>query len=115
MKLEAPDAASATGDPASRDRSLVGAQDAAPPRHASARPGYRGRRLWRFGRWALLVSLLGVNGWWSWRDSQPVEGLETIARWIEQDQEIRAEQALRHRLGRSPHDGEARIMLAKLL
>jgi thioredoxin-like negative regulator of GroEL len=63
----------------------------------------------------LLLSLIGLNAWWFWRDSRPVAGLETIARWVEQHQEARAEQALRQRLARSPHDGEARVMLAKLL
>jgi thioredoxin-like negative regulator of GroEL len=114
MTIEAPEAVPATGQPAARE-SPAPAQ--APPRSraAAARRGTWGRRLWRLGRWTLLLALIALNAGWFWSGSRPRVGLETIARWIEQGRQGQAEQALRHRLERSPHEGEARVLLAKLL
>ena len=114
MTIEAPDAVPATGRPA-ESQSLAAAQAAARSRPSAARRRTWGRRLWRLGRWTLLLALIALNAWWLWRGSRPVVGLETIARWIEQGRETQAEQALRRRLDRSPHDGEARVLFAKLL
>ena len=98
-------------DDASRDPSIAGAAARPQP----PRPGSRGRRLWRLSRWTLLLGLIGLNAWWFRRDVEPKVGLETISRLIDQHHDREAEQSLRQRLARSPHDGEARIMLAKLL
>ncbi len=115
MTIEAPDAVPATGGPAEPDPPPAGAPGAAPPRPAGARRGPWGRRLWRLGRWGWLLSLVGLNAWWSWREARPLVPPGTIARWIERRQDSQAEPALRRRLDRSPHDGEARILLARLL
>jgi tetratricopeptide (TPR) repeat protein len=56
-----------------------------------------------------------LNAWWAWRAARPVVDLDTISTWIERNREGEAEQALRRRLARSPHDGESHVMLAKLL
>jgi tetratricopeptide (TPR) repeat protein len=73
------------------------------------------RGLWRWGRWILLMSLVGLNAWWIWLESRPQLGLDSIATWTAQHRDREAEQALRQRLARSPHDGAARIQLARLL
>jgi tetratricopeptide (TPR) repeat protein len=111
MTIEAPLAAATIEDPAGRE---VTAPLAA-ARSGPAGRGGRGRGLLRLGRWALLLGLLGPNGWWLWRDAWPVVELDTVSHWIDQHRDHEAEQALRRRLARSPHDGEARTMLAKLL
>ena len=115
MTIEAPDAAPATGDPVNRESPLAGDQAEARIRPSRTSRGTRWRRLWRLGRWTLLLSLMSLNAWWFWRSSRPVVGLDTIATWIEQHHDREAEPALRQRLTRSPHDGAARILLAKLL
>src|SRR5262245_38669672 len=115
MTIEAPDALPATGDPADRDRASSPAESTAAARPRAAPRVGRGRRVWRLGRWTLLLVLIGLNAWWYWRQAQPVVGLDTIAKWIEQHREGEAERALRQRLIRSPHDGESRVQLAKLL
>jgi thioredoxin-like negative regulator of GroEL len=115
MTIEAPDAAPATGNPVNRESPLAGTQAEARIRPSGTSRGTRGRRWWRLGRWTLLLSLMSLNAWWFWRGSRPVVGLDTIATWIEQHRDREAEQALRQRLTRSPHDGAARVLLAKLL
>src|SRR5579875_1964882 len=105
MAIEAPDALAAIGAPTAPGPSPAGAKDLAHPQAAGTRRGRWAGLLWRAGRWVLLLSLIGLNAWWFWRDHRPVAGLATIARWIEQHQEARAERALRQRLVRSPHDG----------
>lgn len=63
----------------------------------------------------LSTGLLAFNAWWYWRDTTPLADLGVINAWIAQEQFAQAEPALRECLRRSPHDGEARIMLAKVL
>jgi thioredoxin-like negative regulator of GroEL len=116
MTIEAPDAAPATGEPTDRESSASGVRAAAAgTRTAKAGRGIRWRELWRPGRWILLVSLVGLNAWWLWLESRPELGLDTISTWIAQHRDREVEQALRQRLARSPHDGAARILLARLL
>jgi predicted Zn-dependent protease len=116
MTIEAPDAAPATGGPADRESSPSGVQASAMrARPAGPRGGIPWRVLWRPGRWVLLVFLVGLNAWWFWLESRPQVGLDTIATWVAQHRDREAEQALRQRLARSPHDGAARIQLARLL
>jgi tetratricopeptide (TPR) repeat protein len=111
MTIEAPDAIIARENPANRETPI--ALDAV--RLEPTRRGGRARRLLRLSRWALLLGLAGVNAWWLWCEVHPVAGLDVISKWIELHRDQEAEQALHQRLARSPHDGEARIMLAKLL
>jgi predicted Zn-dependent protease len=116
MTIEAPDAAPPTGDTADRESTPPGVEPAAGrPTPAKARRLVPWRGLWRTGRWILLVSLVGLNAWWFWLESRPEVGLDTIATWIAQHRDREAEQALRERLARSPHDGASRILLARLL
>jgi Flp pilus assembly protein TadD len=68
----------------------------------------------RAGGWALALALLGLNAWWAWRDVRPVADLPTVTNWIGQERLAEAEWALRERLRRSPHDGEALALLARL-
>src|SRR5262249_50348833 len=116
MTTEAPEAAPSTGEPTNREPSPPEGQAAA----GRTRPTRAGRRtpchgLWRLGRWVLLVALVGLNAWWFWLESRPEVGQDAIAGWIEQRRDREAEQALRERLERSPHDGASRILLARLL
>jgi tetratricopeptide (TPR) repeat protein len=71
--------------------------------------------VWKLVGVCLLASLSGFNAWWYWRDTRPLPALNTISDWISQERYLEAEPALREHLRRSPHDVEARIMLAKAL
>lgn len=71
-------------------------------------------RLARTAFWVLALSLIGLNGWLAW-DQRPLPELSTVEDWIRHDDFRRAKGALDARLQRSPHDGEARIMLARAL
>jgi Flp pilus assembly protein TadD len=101
-----------------------------------------GRLLGRAGFWVGVAALVAWNAWWAW-EHRPLPDLATVGSWIKQgtvlleqaesaksqgqtkspavlDQEAQgaallkeAERVLRARLRRSPHDGEARILLAK--
>jgi tetratricopeptide (TPR) repeat protein len=115
MTIEAPDAAAATGESVHGEPSLaiVEAPSAAHRRIAGRGSWWRG--LLRPGCWALVVLLIGLNAWWFWRDTRPGVGLDVIAKWSEQNRDREAEHALRQRLMRSPHDGAARVQLARLL
>lgn len=61
------------------------------------------------------AGLLSFNGWWYWRDTRSLADLATINTWITQEQFSRAEPVLREFIRRSPHNGEAQTMLAKVL
>ena len=76
----------------------------------------------RFGPWALklvvtctIAILSGFNVWWYWRDNVALPNLRTVSEWIRREQYTRAEPVLREHLRRSSHDGEARMMLARVL
>jgi len=71
--------------------------------------------MWKLIGVCLLAGLSGFNAWWYWRDTRPLPALKTISGWISQEQYRQAEPALREHLRRSPHDGEARMMLARAL
>ena len=64
--------------------------------------------------WILTVALLGLNVWWSW-DNRPLDSLTTISGWIDQSRLADAEREARRWLRRSPHHGEARILLSRAL
>jgi tetratricopeptide (TPR) repeat protein len=63
----------------------------------------------------IVVALIGFNSWWYWRDNHPVADLKAIASWLAQEQYALAEPALREHIRRSPHNGEVRMMLGRLL
>jgi tetratricopeptide (TPR) repeat protein len=63
----------------------------------------------------LSLGLAAFNAWRYWRDTRTVADLKTIASWLSREQYAMAEPALRERLRRSPHDGESRTTLARLL
>ena len=63
----------------------------------------------------VIASLIGFNAWWYWRETRPLPDLRTVSDWMQREQYARAEPVLREHLRRSPHDGEARTMLARVL
>jgi tetratricopeptide (TPR) repeat protein len=63
----------------------------------------------------LSLGLFAFSLWWIWRDTRPLADLKTIGAWIAREQFAQAESALREWLRREPHDGEARMLLAKAL
>ncbi len=63
----------------------------------------------------LIAGLVGFNVWWYWRDTRPVADLRTIEEMIGRQQYVQAEAALRERLRLSPHDGETRTTLGRVL
>jgi tetratricopeptide (TPR) repeat protein len=69
----------------------------------------------RAGLWTLAAVLLGLNAWWAWREIRPVADLVTVSKWITQGRAGEAERALLETLRRSPHDGEARMLFARIL
>ena len=64
---------------------------------------------------ALVVGVLGFNGWWYWRDHRALPDMATISDWVAREKYADAEHALREHLRRSPHDGDARMALARSL
>jgi tetratricopeptide (TPR) repeat protein len=84
------------------------------PTKRLARRGWRARD-WRFASTALILGLMGVNAWWLIRDALPAPDLKTINRQIARREFVEAEAALREFLRRSPHHGEARMALARVL
>ncbi|MGP0068161.1 MAG: tetratricopeptide repeat protein [Isosphaeraceae bacterium] len=64
---------------------------------------------------ALVAGLVAFNLWWYWRDTRPVADLPVIEAMITRQQYTQAEAALRERLRRAPHDGEARTTLGRVL
>ena len=74
-----------------------------------------GSLVWKLVGVCLIAGLSGFNAWWYWRDTRPLPDLNTISDWISQERYLEAEPALREHLRRSPHDGEARMMLAQAL
>ncbi len=93
---------------------------AQPAEVQSARPtvARASRRRLPWGRLALIVAIvvtLGFNSWWYWRDTRTVPDLKTITNWLRSQRSVEAEAALRQILRRSPHDDEARVMLARAI
>jgi len=68
----------------------------------------------RLGYWGLVAGLLALNGWLAW-EARPLADLKTITEWMSQERYPAAEKELRAHLRRSPHNGEARLMLARVL
>jgi tetratricopeptide (TPR) repeat protein len=90
---------------------------AAPDRPTA--PRSRRRRVRdRLGVWGFrlaVVGLVGLNLWWFVRDRQPVLDLKALRGLIDNREYVEAESELRERLRRSPHDDEARMLLARSL
>jgi tetratricopeptide (TPR) repeat protein len=63
----------------------------------------------------IIVFLSGFNVWWYWRDGRSLPDLGTVSGWMRGGQYVQAESALREHLRRAPHNGEARMMLARVL
>jgi len=81
-----------------------------------AAPGRRKSAFaWKLVGVCLLACLSAFNAWWYWRDIRPLPDRKTISDWISREQYRQAESALRETVRRSPHDGEARMMLARAL
>jgi hypothetical protein len=68
----------------------------------------------RQGPWVLIPALMAFNGWRLW-EARPREDVATIARWISRGEFVKAEKVLRDRIRLSPHDGGARMALARVL
>ena len=63
----------------------------------------------------LIVGGIVLFVWWYWRDTRPVADLRTIETWIGNREFGLAGKELREHLRRTPHDGAARMMLARVL
>ena len=74
-----------------------------------------GSLVWRLVGACVIVILSGFNVQCYWRDTRTLPHLNTVSDWIRREQYLRAETVLREHLRRSPHDGEARMMLARAL
>jgi thioredoxin-like negative regulator of GroEL len=75
----------------------------------------RGRRLILWTFCVLVLCLVGFNAWWVIREARPVPGLDAIGRMIGRGEYDRSDRALGEWLRRSPHHGEARMLLARSL
>src|SRR5437868_1351541 len=73
------------------------------------------RRVGRLAFWIVVAGLAGFNLWWWGRDAWPLADLNTISGWMDQERYDEAGRALREHLRRSPHHGDARLMLARVL
>ncbi len=63
----------------------------------------------------LILGGIALSLWWYWRDRRPVADLRTIEIWIGNRQYGRAGRSCVEHLQRTPHDGAARMMLARVL
>jgi tetratricopeptide (TPR) repeat protein len=100
------------------DREIAAETPAAVTGRASFWPSSVHRRQTAIIRPLILVlgaGLIGFNVWWYWRDTKSLPSLITISGWIGQEKYDQAEPALLEHLRRFPNDGEARMMLARLL
>ncbi len=88
---------------------------AASPRPRRARAGVILRVLGMIAAWGLIAGLVGFNAWWYRRDTRPLADPRTIDGWIKRGDYARAESALREQLRRAPHEGPARMTLARIL
>ena len=83
-----------------------------PPSNVPGR--YKRLSLFHLAGVCVALGLAGFNAWWYWRENRPRPDLGTISRLMSHEQYADAEPALRDYLRRSPYDGEARMMLARL-
>jgi hypothetical protein len=97
------------------DRAITSGEPVATRCGAPAAAQARRRAFWVWGRWIVLMGLIGLNAWWYWRATRPLADLKTIERWIDQHRYGEAEQALSRRLVYSSHDGDSHALMAKIL
>jgi tetratricopeptide (TPR) repeat protein len=64
---------------------------------------------------SLILGEIAWNAWWYWRDTWPVADLRLIEIWIGNREYGPARKELQEHLRRAPHDGAARMMLARVL
>ncbi len=64
---------------------------------------------------ATFAVMFVLNAWWLWRDTRPAPDLNTIKGWMRQEQYSPAESALSDYLRQSPWNGEARMILSRVL
>jgi tetratricopeptide (TPR) repeat protein len=62
-----------------------------------------------------ILALVGLNAWWLVRDAWPAPEMSQVKILFARRQFGEAESALREILRRSPHHGEARMLLARVL
>jgi Flp pilus assembly protein TadD len=65
--------------------------------------------------WLTVAGLIAFNGWWLVRDLTPLPNLKTLEGAVSRKEFGEAERQLREHLRRSPHDGEARLLLGRSL
>jgi tetratricopeptide (TPR) repeat protein len=63
----------------------------------------------------LLLSVLAFNFSWYSRASRPTPNYDKVSKWIQLEQFVKAESALRDHLRKSTRDNQARISLARVL
>ena len=63
----------------------------------------------------LILGGIASGAWWYWRATRPLADLRTIEIWIGNRQYGPARKELREHLRLAPHDGAARMMLARVL
>jgi tetratricopeptide (TPR) repeat protein len=73
-----------------------------------------GARLLGLLFWLVVLGLIGLNAWRLWTDFSLVP-MKTVNGWLASGQIEEAERALRQRLSALPHDGDARLKLARIL
>jgi tetratricopeptide (TPR) repeat protein len=71
-------------------------------------------RIAGLGFWAAVVGVVAANAWKAW-DDRPTEPLKAVEGWAARGRAAEAERELRRILRRSPHDGAARMALARRL
>ncbi len=79
-----------------------------------SRPSWR-TRFAHAGYWIIVLALVGLNGRKYWKDAQPAPELRIAARLLEQGKTEEAEVTVRALIQESPHYGEARLLLARVL
>jgi tetratricopeptide (TPR) repeat protein len=97
---------------------LTAASERPPTLAAAPVMALHGRRQGSWARHVAGVSLMAIlsvfNAWWYWRDTRSLPDLDTISDWMRREQYARAEPVVREHVRRSPHDGEAQMMLARI-